>query len=385
MEAGVRIVDSVTLHEGPIGFAALADRVVTERTRFLVLDLDRTIHLGRNMGELLGWEIGALRAYGAEELARMEPSRRAGRLLFDVARPLASTRYVLEGARTWAAPGLYYFFLGKLPAQSDLLRAWTFRRFGPEPVRAVQRVPQEVLMRLIASVPEDSLRELAERIWDRHADDQVIAREHLDALRARHPRLQIVITSASPRAVVEVARDRLGADFAEHSEPDRINSGPAKIERLRERLPEVLDPASETVGITDTGYGEDHCWAEHFTRVVDANSDAPFPPLCGARSPLREVHSAELLTRGEEARRSRGDAGWLDRRRLAPPRASGLTLRGADLVTLLGDLRDEAEMLAADPVKNAWPLARILREARSRVASAPNEVALPLGARIQLA
>lgn len=385
MEAGVRIVDTVTLHEGPLRFSELAERVITERTRFLVLDLDRTIHLGRNMGELLGWEVAALRAYGADELARMEPTRSAGRLLFDVARPLGSTRYILAGARTWAAPGLYYLFLGKLPARSDLLRAWTFRRFGPEPVRTVQRVPQETLMRIIAGVPEAQLRELAERIWDRHADDQVITREHLDRLRARYPRLRIAITSASPRAVVEVARDRLGADFAEHSEHGRINSGPAKIARLRERLPEVLDPRSETVGITDTGYGEDHCWAEHFTRVVDANSDAPFSPLVGMRSPLREVHSAELLTRREEARRSLGDPAWLDPRRAAPPRERARTLRAAELSLVLGDLRDEAERLSADPVKNAWPLTRLLRDARRRIAATPSEAATPVPARVQLA
>jgi hypothetical protein len=363
----LRIVDTVVLHEEPLAFATLAERVITPRTRYLVLDLDRTVHLGRNLGELLGWEISALRAYGATELERMEPARRSGRLFFDARRPIGSLRYLAEGARTWARPGLYYLLFGKIPARSDRLRAWSFRRFGPEPMRAVQRVPQQALLGLLADLPDATLRTLAERIWDRHEQDQVIGREDLDRLRARHPGLRVVITSASPRPVVEVARDRLGADHAEHSAPDRINSGPAKIDRLRERLPELLDPAVETVGVTDTGYGEDHCWAEHFARVVDVNSDSPFPPLVGAGSPLREVHSAQLLTRREAARRARGEADWRDGRRASRQRTRGRTLASAELGRLLAGLREEADALAVDASANAWPLARILREARRRL------------------
>lgn len=363
----MRLVDAVTLHEGPIDLATLAGRVITRSTRFLVLDLDRTIHLGRNMGELLGWEICALRAYGQRELDRMEERRKEGRLIFDLARPLGSIRYLVQGGRTWALPGLYYLFFGKIPARSDLLRGWTFRSFGPEPVRTVQRVPQNALMQSMVGVPENEVRTLAERIWDRHEADQVIRREDLDQLRARYPDLRVVITSASPRPVVEVARDRLGADFIEHSEPGRINSGPAKITRLAARLPEVLDPSIETVGMTDTGYGEDHCWAEHFTKIVDVNSDAPFSPLVSASSPLREVHSAQLLTRREHALRLLGEPDWLDRRRPFAPRSRAVTLRRGDLLELLADLAEEAEALAVDPIANAWPLARILRDARRRL------------------
>jgi hypothetical protein len=366
-EPRLRIVDRVVLHEGPLEFARLAERVITDRTRYLVLDLDRTVHLGRNMGELLGWELGALHAYGAGELERMEPGRGTGRLICDVRRPLGSLRYLLHGARTWAVPGLYYLAFGKIPARSDRLRAWTFRRFGAEPVRTVQRVPQNALMALLASVPEPTLRVLAERVWDRHGPDEVIRREDLDALRARFPALRVIITSASPRVVVEVARDRLGADEIESSEPGRINSGPAKIVHLEARFPEVLDPEVESVGITDTGYGEDHCWSEHFTRVVDVNSDAPFSPIVSARSPVRELHSAHLVTNRERQLRDLGVMDWMDPRRPLPPREEPRVIARGELNDRLREIHAELEALSAEPAANAWPIARLLRDARHRI------------------
>ncbi len=363
-EPCLRVVDRAVLHEGPIGLDALADRVIDERTRYLILDLDRTVHLGRNMGELLGWELGALRAYGPEELERMEAERGAGRLLFDARRPIGSLRYLANGLRTWALPGLYYLAFGKIPARSDRLSRWTFRRFGDEPVRAVQRVPQNALLRLLADVPEATLRALAERVWDRHAPDQVIRREDLDGIRDRFPALRVIITSASPRVVVELARERLGADAAESSELGRINSGIAKIEHLVARFPDVHDV--ETVGITDTGYGEDHSWSEHFTRVVDVNSDAPFSPIVSARSPLRELHSAHLITNRERELRASG-ADWLDPRRPSPPRPQRRVLTRAELIERIGDLLDELEALCAEPHPNAWRMAWLRREARARL------------------
>ena len=178
-----RLVDRLVVHEGPIQFSALAERMISARTRYLVLDLDRTLHLGRNMGELLGWELTALRAFGLDELARMEPERHTGRLLFDPSRLGGSLRYLWHGSAAWTKPGLHYFACGKLPAKNDWLRAWTYRRFGPEPVRTVQRIPQDTLFGLMAGVPAATLRLLAERVWDRHEPDQVITREDLAALR----------------------------------------------------------------------------------------------------------------------------------------------------------------------------------------------------------
>ncbi len=366
----MRLVDRLVLHEGPLPFATLAERVVGPDTRFLILDLDRTVHLGRNLGELLGWELIALSAFGPDALERMEASRPPGRMLFHRPRPLRSLRYLAHGARAWALPGLYYLLFGKIPAHSELLRRYTYRRFGPEPVRTVQRVPQNTLLGLLAHAPDEVLRSLAERIWDRHADDQVIRRADLDQLRARHPHLRVVLTSASPRPMVEVARDRLGIDHVEWSEPGRINSGPAKIARLAERLPEALDPSVETVGVSDTGYGEDHCWAEHFTRVVDVNSDTPFPPFVSRGAQLREIHSALVSTQREQDLDLFGYGQSLDPRRRGGQRPETRALGRAELTELLGDVLERARHLAADRQTHACELDRLLREARRRLEGA---------------
>ncbi|MCC6899448.1 MAG: hypothetical protein IT377_10765 [Polyangiaceae bacterium] len=366
-----RLVDRLVLHEGPIEFATLAQRMISNRARYLILDLDRTLHLGRNMGELLGWELTALRAFGLDELARMEPERRTGRLLFDPSRFAGSLRYLWHGGAAWTKPGLYYLACGKLPAKNDWLRAWTYRRFGPEPVRAVQRIPQDTLFRLMAGVPEATLRLLAERIWDRHEPDQVISADDLTSLRARCPGLEVVITSASPQVVVEVARARLGADHAEGSAPGRINTGLEKIARLRARFPDALRPGVEAVGITDTGYGEDHCWADHLARVADVNSDSPFSPFVCASSPIESVHSALLLTNAERRRRDAGHPHWIDRRRPTPARAERRVLTSADLAAALGEMAATLAALEREPTADAWPRARLIRDARRALELGP--------------
>jgi hypothetical protein len=312
----------------------------------------------------------------------MEPERRTGRLLFDPRRPAGSLRYLRHGGEIWARPGLSYFFWGKLAAKSDWLRAWTYRRFGPEPVRAVQRIPQDTLLGLMKNVPEATLRVLAERVWDRHEPDQAIRRADLDAVRARCPDLRIVITSASPRLVVEVARERLGADHAEGSEAGDINSGPTKITRLAARFPDALYPDVETVGITDTCYGEDHSWAAHFTRVADVNSDSPFSPFVPASSRLQAVHSAQLLTNQERRRRAEGDSHWLDPRRPSRPRAVAQVLTAHELAEHLAGFAEQLEALHQDPLANAWPIARLNRDARRALERFPGSGSLASSAEL---
>ncbi len=56
-----RIVDLVWIARTPMLFRAVCERAIPPEARLVVLDLDRTLHLGRNMGELLGWEISAYR------------------------------------------------------------------------------------------------------------------------------------------------------------------------------------------------------------------------------------------------------------------------------------------------------------------------------------
>jgi hypothetical protein len=369
-----RPADRLIVHGEPVTFRELCARAVPPDARYLVLDLDRTLHLGRNMGELLGFELAAHHAYGKEALAAAEPRRSPGRFFLDWRRPLALVRYLWIGAGMWALPGLFYLVFGKAAARVALLRRFVYRLFGSEPVVAVQKVPQTTLLHHLSAVPTSELTALARRVWDRHARDLVIEREDLAWLRARCPGITIVIASASPEPTVAVAGAALGVDDVVFSsveqhdgwfsapyrfspsakEPPRRISGPAhtritssrsKIAALRARHPGFAAPGVVSVGITDTDHGEDHCWLEHFTHVVDVNSTAPFPPFVAAASPLREIHSAAVLTRRERERRARGDARYLDPRR--PARlAAERAYSASDLSTLLADVAAEVERLA---------------------------------------
>lgn len=378
-----RIVERLAIHGAPIDFRTLCERVVPPETRYLVMDLDRTLHLNRNMGELLGWELVALWGYGEEHLGKLE-GRAPGRFLLDFSVPKKLLRYLVVGGELWALPGLYYLLFGKLTALSDEARRLSYWLFGPEPVRFVQSVPQTTLLHLLSRLPLETLRTLARGVWERHGDDQVVEREDIEWLRQRCPNLKIIVTSASPRPVLEVAAEMLGVDHVDYSTLEehegflsaplglrrllwrgkaprriappstlRINSSYAKIEGLLARYPDFRDPDVLTVGITDTGYGEDHCWAEFFTRVVDVNSDTPFPPVVAPTSPLREVHSATVLSRRERRMRAAGDADYLDpRRRPAPSNVDHVFTR-EDLEHILGDLPAEIEALASSYERHA--------------------------------
>lgn len=371
----IRLVDRLVVHGDIIGFRELCERAIPPETRYLVLDLDRTVHLGRNMGELLGWELCALEGYGLDRLVEVEPRRPLSRLFLEWSRPMSVLRYLTITARTWTRPGLIYFFCGKLPTHLEFARRASFRIFGPEPVAAVQQVAQLRLLEQMSAVPISLLRTLAQRVWDRYAGDQVIEREDLAWLRSRCPKIRIIMTSASPQPNLEVASEALGLDdviyseIAEHGgyfsspyqlgrrsgarEPRRIagpsqvriNSGQAKVTALLERYPDLMDPAVVSVGMSDTGYGEDHCWAGLFTCVVDVNSSTPFPPIVPATSPIEEIHSAAVLSRSERMRRADGDHGYRD-----PRRAPGATLGHAFAPNALwGQLRltvDALESLA---------------------------------------
>jgi hypothetical protein len=372
-----RLVDRVTLHGAPVDFRELCLRAVPSGTRTLLLDLDRTVHLGRNMGELLGFEIVAHHGYGAEHLDALEARRGAGRFVIDPSRPRALARYLAIGARMWAMPGLYYFVWGKLAYAIDLLRRASFRALGPEPVREAQRVPQTALMHHMAELPLATLRDLSACVLRRHEGDQVILREDVAWLRRRLPGLRVLLTSASPQPMLEVAAEELGVDevvystIEEHEgflsapswrsrmflparEPRRVsppsalklNVSHAKIDEIRRRFPDALAEPERAVGLTDTGYGEDHAWADHLGTVVDVNSTAPFPPIVRASSPLREVHSAGLLTRAERAARDAGSS-WLDPRRGRASADGPVTLDEAALAFALGPALAEVEALLA--------------------------------------
>ena len=268
-------------------------------------------------------------------------------MLVDWSRPGKLVRYLASGARRWALPGIHYLVWGKLASRISYLRRLAYRRFGPHPTSAVQRVPQMVALTHLASADEALLPKLARNVWSRHAADQVITREDLDWVRDQCPGIEIILSSASPKPMLDLAVEELGADRASYSTAKRINSGKAKIEQLREICPRLLDPDVSVVGITDTSYGEDHCWTEHFACVVDINSPTPFPPIVPQASPARAVHSATVLTREEQRRRNDGDAGHLDARRKTQAPAEKIELDRTALRTLLGAPLAQINQLAA--------------------------------------
>ena len=362
--SAMRVVDRFVDHGAPLSFRELCASVLDAEHDYLVLDLDKTTHLGRNLGELLAWELCAHEAYGESGTER--PVRRwfGGRVLVEWSKPAQLVGYLGAGARRWALPGIHYLVWGKLASRIPSIRRLAYRRFGPNPTSAVQRGPQMVALTHLATADEPLLLKLAHRVWRRHAPDQVITREDLDWVRARCPGIEIILSSASPKPMLDVAVEELGADQASYSTAERINSGKAKIERLREICPRLFDPDVNAVGITDTSYGEDHCWTEHFACVVDINSPTPFPPIVPQASPARAVHSATVLTREEQRRRNNGDAGYLDLRRKNQAPTEKVELDREALRNRLGDLLSEINRLAARSraLPQQWEVAHTLNQ-----------------------
>jgi hypothetical protein len=305
--------------------------------------------------------------------------------VLDAKRPLLLIRYLGAGAKRWALVGLEYLIWGKLASRIPWLRRLAYSRFGSHPTSTVQRRPQMVALAHLEGVDESVLQTLARRVWDRQSPDQVISREDLEWVRARAPGIRIILSSASPKAMLDVAVEELGADGATYSTVERINSGTAKIERLREFDPRIFNPGIKVLAMTDTSYGEDHCWVEHFDCVVDINSPTPFSAIVPEASPVQAVHSATVLTRKERLRRGQGEGEYLDsRRRWLEPKAM-LVLDREALNALIGDLVSEVNrMIAApNPLWRGWELAHALAErgAKSRdrltlpwaVAAVPSE------------
>lgn len=367
------------VHGELLGFRELCAAAVPPSTRFIVLDLDRTLHLARNTGEYLGWELGAYHSYGPAHLDRVEATRTTSRFLVSRKEPIASSRYFLRGCRAWAYPGLFYLLWGRMAGRLESSRRLRHRWFGAEPFTAIQAMPILALLHELGGVSVPTAAGLAERLLRRFEGDQVFDRDDIAWLRARCPEARIILSSASPRPTVEAAARLLGIDDWECAEIEihedcysspfhlsplflhdgmpprisppsryRLNAGRAKVSRLLERYPAMADPANEVVGISDTWHGEDHCWADHFTRVIDVNSTSPFPPLVVADSPIREIHSAQVLTRDERARRASGQPHYLDPRRagrFSAPIAADVS--AAEIATGLAAIAAEIETYAA--------------------------------------
>ena len=184
-----RVVERFTRLGAPLGFRALCEQVVPRDTRFVVFDLDRTLHLGRNMGELLGWEICAYLSYGRHYLDVLERGRVGGRVYLEKRKPWGALRYMRLAASHWIPPGLFYLLWGKIASRVQAVRRRAYLRFGPEPVRAVQSIPQHALLHRIAALPLPLVRELAARVWRRYQQDQTVEREDIEWLRGLVTRL----------------------------------------------------------------------------------------------------------------------------------------------------------------------------------------------------
>ncbi len=377
------------VHPQPLAFRTLAAAAIPSTTRFIVLDVDRTLHFARNMGEYMGWEMCAYHHYGGDYLDAVEHERDTSRFLSHWREPVASSRYFLRGCRVWAYPGLFYLLWGRMASGSPATQRLRHRRFGAEPYSAIQSIPTIALLHELSGTTVDIAAHLADRLLDRFAGDEVIDRDDVEWLRERCPNARIILSSASPRPTVEATARRLGIDDWECTEieihrarfsapfqlgtrylrtdlPHRVsppsryvtNAGRAKVRRLLTRYPGLAEPGAEAVGITDTWHGEDHSWAEHFSRVIDVNSTAPFPPLVVANSPLEAIHSAQVLTRHERARRADGDPDYVDPRRAAYFR----DWRGGDLGDTVA--RATVDAVALDVERLAARRARLLDDER---------------------
>ena len=266
-----------------------------------------------------------------------------------------------------------YLLWSKLASSSPRLRRAGFRRFRGDPIRIAQRGVQTTLMDQLASESPELVPTLMERIWQRHRDDQVVTAEDIAWIRTSFPNIEIVLSSASPQPVVSFVAERLGIEHAHGSTPDRINSGEAKIELLEQTFTRFGEPGVEVVGISDTAHGDDHCWSQHFTRVVDINSPAPFPPIVSESSPLEEVHSATVLSRHELQQRAL-DPAYLDTRRNAGEPAWRRELARSELLGVMDSLLQRFNAIVrdanplADPVDVAYRLSVLRESSRAQLA-----------------
>ena len=241
-----RVVDQLTLHESPISFRTLCEKSIPNDTEYIIFDLDKTMHLNRNVGELLGWELFALQAYGADHLKKKVGTRKPGRLFIDRSRPFSALIMCLSALAQWGYAGLFYLGWVKIAARTVWLRHKSFLRYGPEPVTTVQELPQTVLMNHMAQFPLDTLRQLAQRVWNRHQCDQVISRDDLQWLRTHCPGVKIIVSSASPQPVLEAAAKQLDVDAIAYSHVEEFDgylSTPAWLRPIfKQRPPRRISP-----------------------------------------------------------------------------------------------------------------------------------------------
>ncbi len=330
-----RLVDRYTVHGGGAPLVARLADVLPADTEYLVLDLDRTVHLGVTIGERLGWEIlGDPDGWSdvASRSIELPP-------IFSIRYPLRSLAGLGRGMRHWGLAGLLYAAtvrLGSSWARWDRALAVML---GVDYVGRMQAMARGVLMSSAAGYTREQLRGYAERAWVRWQDRLVIDASVIAGIRERCKRLNaILLSSASTEPTVEHAAAKLGVDGFVSSAVDLYppregeaevfsapvglpawlrggrprffsrpgavihNSGANKVSLLRMHHPEAFAPGVVSVAISDNNYGEDRTWPDHFQHVVALNSRHPFSPFVDKSSPCRSLHVLDAAPAAEEAR-----------------------------------------------------------------------------------
>ena len=326
-----RLVERYVVHDSCVPLAERVASILPSDTEYVVLDLDRTVHLGVTIGERLGWEITVDPACTEQSDDAENPSP-----LFSVRSPFKTAQSLARGLRYWGAPGLLYAGTVRL---GDRWTAWhrsLMLTLGPGYVERVQSLLRKVLMSSASGYTRAQLETFCERAWRRWEQRLVVDAAVVDAIRDHCPRLRaILLSSASTAPTVEHAAGKLGVDgfvssgvdlYADgdteifsapvglpralgrrrprfFSRPGAVvhNAAVNKVNLLHVHYPEVFAPGTLSVGITDNNYGEDRTWPDHFTHTVALNSRHPFSPFVASSSPCASIQMVDALPAGMTA------------------------------------------------------------------------------------
>ena len=326
-----RLVERYVVHDTCVPLSERVANILPRETEFVVLDLDRTVHLGVTIGERLGWEITVDPACTEQADEPESP-----RPLFSMRRPLRTAQSLTRGLRYWGAPGLLYAGTVRLGDRWTAWHRFLMLTLGPGYVEHVQSLLRTVLMSSASGYTPGQLGAFCERAWRRWEKRLVVSASVVDAIRDHCPRLRaILLSSASTAPTVEHAAAKLGVDgfvssgvdiYADgdteiysapvglpralgrrrprfFSRPGAVvhNAAVNKVNLLHVHYPEVFAPGTVSVGITDNNYGEDRTWPDHFTHVVALNSRHPFSPFVASSSPCASIQMVDALPTGMSA------------------------------------------------------------------------------------
>jgi len=377
-----RLIDRYVVHPGRAPLTGRVADVIPEDADYVVLDLDRTVHLGVTIGERLGWEILGDPACDPDRA----PDAERPDAFFSARKPLRSTIGLARGVRHWGLAGLFYAATVRLGDRWSAWDRFLSTSLGSEYVNEVQSVLRSVLMASAADYTREQLDAYADRAWVRYQRRLVVDADVVAAVRRRCPRLKaIILSSASTAPTVGHAARKLGVDgfvssavdtytVAEgevfsapvgipawlrprrprfFSRPGAVvhNSSSNKVNFLRMHYPEVFDADAVSVGISDNNYGEDRAWPDHFDHVIGLNTRHPFSPFVRAASPCKslQVIDAAPTAAADLDERAYGWVGTLQPSELCNGELIGRFADGAQarLESLRDSLRHARERAAA--------------------------------------